>query len=247
MQEHRPRRRHQQVRPASADGLRDSDTIPDEPRAVVPNVRAPHHAELADDALVAGLAVEDDDAATAFVRRFQAKVFGLALAVTHDPALADDVAQDAFLRAWRAAPTYDSLRGSVSAWLLTITRNAAIDAVRARRSVPADDDELDRLLQATLGGEGSNDATGESATTAVEAGRVLARLRRLPPEQARAVVLAVFGGCTAEEIARRDGVPLGTAKTRIRTGLRRLRQDSQARPPNRAQDDPRHGTEERGG
>ena len=192
-------------------------------------MRAPHHAELADDALVAGLAVEDSDAATAFVRRFQAKVFGLALAVTRDPALADDVAQEAFLRAWRSASTYDGLRGSVSAWLLTITRNAAIDAVRARRSVPADDDELDRLLQATLGGQAAMDATGESATTAVEAGRVLARLRGLPPEQARSVVLAVFGGCTADEISRRDGVPLGTAKTRIRTGLRRLRQDEQRR------------------
>ena len=66
-------------------------------------VRIPHHAELADDALVAGLAVEDGDAATAFVRRFQAKVYGLALAVTHDRALADDVAQEAFVRAWRAA------------------------------------------------------------------------------------------------------------------------------------------------
>jgi RNA polymerase sigma factor (sigma-70 family) len=226
--------------------LRAAPAIPAEPPNVVPAVRAPHHAELADDALVAGLAVEDADAATAFVRRFQAKVFGLALAVTHDPALADDVAQEAFLRAWRAASTYDSLRGSVSAWLLTITRNAAIDAVRARRSVPADDDELDRLLQATLGGNGSSDATGESATTAVEAGRVLAGLRRLPPEQARAVVLAVFGGCTAEEISRRDGVPLGTAKTRIRTGLRRLRQNSHARPPGHEPVDPRHGTEEHG-
>ena len=77
-------------------------------------MRAPHHAELADDALVAGLAVEDADAATAFVRRFQAKVFGLALAVTRDPALADDVAQEAFLRAWRSASTYDGVRGSVS-------------------------------------------------------------------------------------------------------------------------------------
>ena len=70
--------------------------------SVVQGVPSPYHAELADDALVAGLAVEDADAATAFVRRFQPKVFGLALAVTRDPALADDVAQEAFLRAWRA-------------------------------------------------------------------------------------------------------------------------------------------------
>ena len=114
------------------------------------------------------------------------------------------------------------------AWLLTITRNVAIDAVRARRSVPADDDELDRLLQPTFGGEVA-DATGEAATDHVEAARMLARLRGAASEQARAVVLAVFGGCTAEEISRRDGVPLGTAKTRIRTGLRRLRDANSTR------------------
>ena len=225
MDAHRRDRRHGEIRTKVGHGLREPSAIHHDPSDVVPVVRAPHHAELADDALVAGLAVEDSDAATAFVRRFQAKVFGLALAVTRDPALADDVAQEAFLRAWRSASTYDGLRGSVSAWLLTITRNAAIDAVRARRSVPADGDELDRLLQATLGGQATADATGESATTAVEAGRVLGRLRGLPPDQARSVVLAVFGGCTADEISRRDGVPLGTTKTRIRTGLRRLRQD----------------------
>jgi RNA polymerase sigma-70 factor (ECF subfamily) len=186
-------------------------------------VPSPYHAELADDALVAGLAVEDADAATAFVRRFQAKVFGMALAVTRDPTLADDVAQEAFLRAWRAASTYDSVRGSVAAWLLTITRNVAIDAVRARRSTPADDEQLDHLLQSTLGGDDHADATGDAASTRVEAARVVARLRGLPPEQARAVVLAVYGGCTAEEVGAREGIPLGTAKTRIRTGLRRLR------------------------
>jgi RNA polymerase sigma-70 factor (ECF subfamily) len=187
-------------------------------------VPVPHHAELADDALVAGLAVEDADAATAFVRRFQAKVFGLAVSVTRDPALADDVAQEAFLRAWRAASTYDSVRGSVASWLLTITRNVAIDAVRARRSTPAQDDELDRLLQSTLGGDPHADVTGEAAASRAEAARIVTRLRSLPAEQARAVVLAVYGGCTAEEVGTREGVPLGTAKTRIRTGLRRLRQ-----------------------
>jgi RNA polymerase sigma factor (sigma-70 family) len=187
-------------------------------------VPVPHHAELADDALVAGLAVEDGDAATAFVRRFQAKVFGLAVSVTRDPALADDVAQEAFLRAWRAASTYDSVRGSVASWLLTITRNVAIDAVRARRSTPAEDDELDRLLQSTLGGDPHTDATGEAAAVKAEAARIVTRLHTLPVEQARAVVLAVYGGCTAEEVGAREGVPLGTAKTRIRTGLRRLRQ-----------------------
>jgi RNA polymerase sigma factor (sigma-70 family) len=182
-----------------------------------------HHAGLSDEALVAGLAVEDVDSATAFVRRFQAKVFGMALSVTRDASLAEDVAQEVFLRAWRSAATYDGMRGSVSTWLLTIARNAAIDAVRVRRSVPADNDALDQLLQATLGHVESTDATGESATTAVEAVRALTRLRSLPPEQSRAVVMAVLGGCTAAEVGEREGIPLGTAKTRIRTGLRGLR------------------------
>jgi len=182
-------------------------------------VRAVHHAELSDDALVAGLAIEDPDAATAFVRRFQAKVYGLALAVTRDATLADDVAQDAFLRAWRAAGTFDGARGSVAAWLLTITRNAAIDAVRTRRSVPTEDDQLDRLLHVTLAG----DQTADEATAHVEAATALRRLRSLPHEQARSVVLAVYGGCTAAEISARDDVPIGTVKTRIRTGLRQLR------------------------
>jgi RNA polymerase sigma-70 factor (ECF subfamily) len=183
---------------------------------------ASHHASLSDDALVAGLAIEDPDAATAFVRRFQAKVFGVAVSVTRDTPLAEDVAQEAFLRAWRSAATFDSTRGSVSSWLLTITRNAAIDAVRARRTIPADDDALDRLLQATLG-DASDDRTADTATSSVESDRALQRLRALSAEQARAVVMAVMAGCTAEQVSLHEGIPLGTAKTRIRNGLQRLR------------------------
>ena len=227
----------QQIRASRRAGLRAA-AIPTSVPSVVGGVPSPYHAELADDALVAGLAVEDADAATAFVRRFQPKVFGLALAVTRDPSLADDVAQEAFLRAWRAASTYDGVRGSVAAWLLTITRNVAIDAVRARRTTPADDDQLDRLLQSTFGGEDHADATGEEAANRVEAARIVARLHALPPEQARAVVLAVYGGCTADEVGRREGVPLGTAKTRIRTGLRRLRTASE---PDHDEETEHHG------
>jgi RNA polymerase sigma factor (sigma-70 family) len=182
-----------------------------------------HHAELSDDALLAGLALTDRDAATAFVRRFQAKVFGVAVAITRDAMLADDVAQEAFLRAWRAAATFDPARGSVGSWLLTITRNVAIDAVRARRSTPADGELLDRLLHATVGAGASVDTTGEAAADHDEGARAVAQLRTLPVEQARAVVLAVIAGCTAVEVGAREGVPVGTAKTRIRTGLRRLR------------------------
>ncbi len=172
-----------------------------------------------DAALVAGVAVGDHAAVTAFVRRFQSAVFGLAVSITRDAAVAEDVAQEVFLRAWRAASGYDTRRGSVLTWLLTITRNAAIDVVRARRATPMDGDVLEQIINDTV--QGSDPA--ESAVRRVESDKAVARLRALAPEQARAVVLAVLAGCTAAEVSEHEGIPLGTAKTRIRSGLRRMR------------------------
>lgn len=103
-------------------------------------------------------------------------------------------------------------------WLLTITRNRAIDVIRARRPTPTDNDILDQLVSTTLR-TGQNDFG-----VRLEAGEAAAQLGKLPPEQVRAVVLAVIGGDTAQEVADHEGIPLGTAKTRIRTGLRRMRQ-----------------------
>lgn len=171
-----------------------------------------------DAALVTALAVNDEAAAVAFVRRFQGPVFGLAVSITRDRVQAEDIAQEAFLRAWRAAASYDARRGSVLTWLLTITRNLAIDAVRARRSVPMEAADLDLLVATTLAGT-IPDGTGGR----VEALAAADRLARLPQEQARAVVLAAVAGLTAAEVAEHEGVPLGTAKTRIRTGLHRMR------------------------
>ncbi len=176
-----------------------------------------------DASLVAGFALGDEQASVAFVRRFQDAVYGLALSVTREPGLAEDVSQEVFVRAWRAAGTYDARRASVLTWLLTITRNAAIDAIRARRPVPVLSDTLERLLDVTLRAATDADGTARQALASLESDRALARLRSLPVEQARAVALAVLGGCTAAEVGRHEDIPLGTAKTRIRTGLRRLR------------------------
>src|SRR5262245_65842704 len=137
------RRRGEPRRPPAA---RDSsqaggsdDAISGRSPHVSPALQLSTYADRADDAaLVAGLAVDDPPAATAFVRRFQGPVFGLALSVTRDASLAEDVAQEAFVRAWRAATTYDSRRGSVGTWLRPITRNAAIAADRSRRTTPTD-------------------------------------------------------------------------------------------------------------
>src|SRR5213083_1259414 len=95
---------------------------------------------VSDETLLAGLASGEHDAAVAFVRRFQRRVFGLALAILGDPAAAEDVAQEAFARAWRHAAAYDPRRGPVANWLLVITRNLAVDAARLRRALPIDPD-----------------------------------------------------------------------------------------------------------
>jgi RNA polymerase sigma-70 factor (ECF subfamily) len=177
-------------------------------------------ADRTDDvSLIAGYAIGDEPAATAFVRRFQSPVYGLAFAVTRDSGLAEDVSQEAFVRAWRAAGNYDPRRGSVLTWLLTITRNAAIDAIRTKRPAPVGEDLLNSLIAATL----RIASAEELALLSLESRRAVERLNALPVEQARAVALAVIGGCTAAEVGRRENIPLGTAKTRIRTGLHKLR------------------------
>src|SRR6266508_5518305 len=91
-----------------------------------------------DEALLAGMANGDRDAAVAFVRRYQARAFGLALAVVGDRQLAEDVAQEAFVRVWRHAQVFEATRGTARAWVATIVRNLAIDALRLRREAPAD-------------------------------------------------------------------------------------------------------------
>src|SRR2546429_6441715 len=91
---------------------------------------------VSDEALLAGLATGDRDAAAGFVRRFQSRVYGLAVTILGDASAAEDVAQETFLRAWRHASTYDARRGPVSAWLFTIRRNLALDLASVNRSQP---------------------------------------------------------------------------------------------------------------
>ncbi|NUT32571.1 MAG: sigma-70 family RNA polymerase sigma factor [Hamadaea sp.] len=160
------------------------------------------------------MAAGDPEATAAFVRRYQARVFGLALTVVGVRAVAEEVAQEAFLRAWRYAGGYDARRGTVATWLLTITRNAAIDVARVSRERPYEPETLVGMLSLNA---------DEPTEGLPDADRVRQALRQLPHEQATAVVLATFYGLTAKEIAEREGVPLGTAKTRIRLGLHRLR------------------------
>lgn len=164
-----------------------------------------------DQSLIAGIASGDAAAVTTFVRRYQARVYGLALRVTDDSGLAEEIVQDAFVRAWRYATSYDARRGPVHTWLLTIAHNVSMDAVRRRRDYPVDPELLRRAQQSA------------PAERYEQVELVLAGLRSLPAEQARPIVLAALYGLTAREIAEQEGIPLGTAKTRIRRGLGRLR------------------------
>ena len=175
--------------------------------------------DVADDVLLAAFAVGDPEAAAVFVRRYQRRVFGLTRSIVDERFLAEDLAQEAFVRAWRHASSYDPRRGSVESWLLTIARNVALDARRSRRSDPLGHQVVDRVDRA-LDTEADPARAVEQRD---EVARLVTAIRQVPRLQRRALVLAVIGGWTAKEVSEREGVPLGTAKTRIRSGLFALR------------------------
>jgi RNA polymerase sigma factor (sigma-70 family) len=172
--------------------------------------------KLSDESLLAGLGSGDPDAAAAFVRRFQRRVFGLTLSILRDRAAAEEAAQESFVRAWRHASAYDPRRGTVAAWLLTIARNVSINMLPTRRFDPIDPEVL-----LALEAERPHDDRTEAQV--VDSELLREPLARLPGDQRRALVLAVFYGFTAREISELDSVPLGTVKTRIRSAMLKLR------------------------
>jgi RNA polymerase sigma factor (sigma-70 family) len=176
--------------------------------------------DTTDEALLEGFATGDPEAGVVFVRRFQAKVYGLASTITGSPVDAEEAAQEAFVRAWRYAASYDPRRGSVATWLLGITRNVAIDRGRTsgtRREIPFDVPPLEVVAD--------QDDVGDQIADRDDVARVVAALRSFPSEQRDALLAATLLGLSAREISEATDVPLGTVKTRIRRGLRRLREE----------------------
>jgi RNA polymerase sigma factor (sigma-70 family) len=171
---------------------------------------------LSDESLLAGLGSGDPDASVAFVRRFQHRVFGLTLSILRDRVAAEEAAQESFVRAWRHASAYDPRRGTVAAWLLTIARNVSINMLPTRRFDPTDPEVLLAL-------EGKRPHQDRTEDQVVDSELLREPLTRLPADQRRALLLAVFYGFTAREISELDGVPLGTVKTRIRSAMLKLR------------------------
>jgi RNA polymerase sigma factor (sigma-70 family) len=175
--------------------------------------------EPSDEALLAGFATGDPGSAAAFVRRFQGRAYGLALTIVRQPAIAEEVAQETFARVWRHAGAYDARRGRVSTWLLSITRNLAIDVTRMRRIDPVDPD----VLAAELSIEDQTPGADEMGLQPDERAQLRNAIGELPDDQRRALVLAAYLGRTAREISDSEDIPLGTVKTRIRTAMQKLR------------------------
>ena len=157
----------------------------------------------------------------AFARLYDAtssRIFGLAVRVVRDPAQAEEVTQEAFLEIWRTSGRFDPARGSPLGWLLTIAHRKAVDRVRSAEAAGRRDTTYHQQHQAV-----DHDSTAEAAAASLEARRVRGALASLTPVQREALELAYFGGYTHTEVARMLDVPVGTAKTRIRDGLIRLR------------------------
>lgn len=164
------------------------------------------------------MAVGDSGSSIAFVRRYQRRLFGIAMGIVNDATIAEDVAQEAFVRIVRHAEVFDPRRGSVSAWALTIARNLAIDVLRAHRDTPADPD--DQIFLELMSTERQPE---DAAAIGDELASVRVAIAGLPVEQRHAVLLAAMYGWSATEIAAAQSIPVGTAKGRIRLGMARLR------------------------
>jgi RNA polymerase sigma-70 factor, ECF subfamily len=158
---------------------------------------------------------------SAFARLYDAtsaRVVGLAVRVVRDPAQAEEVAQEAFLEIWRSSGRFDPAKGSPLGWLLTIVHRKAVDRVRSAEASTRRDATYQSRNQPV-----PHDSTAEAAQASLEARRVRGALQSLTSVQREALELAYFGGYTHTEVATMLDLPVGTAKTRIRDGLIRLR------------------------
>ncbi len=153
--------------------------------------------------------------------RYHAIAYALALRITTETGLAEDVVQDSFLGLWRNAGRYAEDKGSVKGWLLAIVRHRAIDSMRRRRTGVAIDNETEEPLPASLT---LPDIWPEVAGR-LDAEKVRLALARLPESQREAIELAYFDGLTQREIADKTAAPLGTVKSRMRLGLVSLRKE----------------------
>lgn len=170
-----------------------------------------------DESLLRRVAAGEQDALSALYARYGKPVYSLCLRTLGDPALAEEAAQDTFMKVWRNPAAWDPARGRFASWLLTVARYTAIDRLRAEQRHAAPSGEpLDELQ--------IPDDTTRPDDPLLRDGRLLRQLiAQLPLEQAQVVTLGFFRGYTHSELAAHLNLPLGTVKTRVRLGLQKLR------------------------
>jgi len=173
-------------------------------------------AHLSDEALVALVARSDDAAFAELYDRYDRLAYGLACRILRDGTLAEDAVQDAFLTIWRSAARFSAERAPARVWILTLVHRRAVDLVRHQ--------ERRRTEQLPEREEKGADAADEAVWLRLQRERVRDALGQLPDQQREAIELAYFGGFTQSELAERLGQPLGTIKSRMFSGLARLRE-----------------------
>jgi RNA polymerase sigma-70 factor, ECF subfamily len=168
--------------------------------------------------LMRAFARRDPRAADELYARFAPRIYGLGMVMLGNPAHAEDLVQDTFVKVWRNVNAYDPSRGSVDTWVLLIARSLAVDLIR-RKVLET------RILASQEAPEASDEAGPEEhAESRDMADRARKAMDGLSPGQRAALELAYFGGKSSTEVAELEGIPVGTAKTRIRTALMKLRE-----------------------
>jgi RNA polymerase sigma-70 factor (ECF subfamily) len=180
----------------------------------------PERASPDDGELLTRITARDDAALGALYDRYGGVAFALAYRLLRDRGHAEDIVQEAFLSVWRRSSTFDTSKGSVRGWLMSVVRNAAIDRRRGRFKHQAGEVDLDDFTWKLA----DNDVWVD-VERSLDQQQVRAALTQLPVEQRETLELAYFEGLTQVEIAERTGNPLGTIKSRARLGLRRLERE----------------------
>ena len=172
----------------------------------------PPHSDVSDGELISRVGSGDRSAFEILYKRYSRPVFGLALRRLGDRGRAEDAVQETFASVWRAARSYRPERGPGAPWLYAVARNAIVDNGRMRREPPVE----------AADEQATGDTPGERAESGWITWRVHRSLSELPENERRVIELAYWGGRSQSEIADLLGIPLGTVKTRTRTGLARL-------------------------
>lgn len=151
------------------------------------------------------------------------RVYALARSILLDERDAEEVVSDTFVQAWRSAASFDPDRGTLGAWVIAIGRSRALDRRRSRRRREKIRDREEHRIASFTTSEGESNPSETAVSRAAVSRTVGPALAELAPEQRRAIELAYLGGLTHREISEMMGVPLGTVKTRIRSGMQALR------------------------